>query len=47
MYVYGVYVSVNHSFILPWTHTCKLIKRSHFLGGSGIEVKIKSVLKYF
>ena len=30
-----------------WTHTCKLIERPHFLGISGIRVKIKSVPKYF
>ena len=35
-----VYVSVGHSIILPWTHTCKLIERPHFLGINGIEVKI-------
>ena len=43
----GVYVSVSHSLILPWTHTYKLIERPHFLGISGIGVKIKSILKYF
>ena len=47
MYENGVYVSVSHSLFLPWTHMYKLIERPHFLGKSGIEVKIKSVPKYF
>ena len=40
-------VSVWHSLILPWTCTYKLIERPHFLGTSGIGVKIESVLKNF
>ena len=40
-----VYVSVSHSLI-PWTHMYKLIERPHFLGISGIGMKIKSVPKY-
>ena len=40
-------MSVRHSLILPWMHTYKLIEKLHFLGTSGIGVKIKSVLKYF
>ena len=40
-------MSVGHSLILPWTHSYKLIERPHFLGTSGIGVKIKSVLKNF
>ena len=41
-----LYVSVEHSLILIWTHKYKLIERPHFLGTSGIGVKIKSVPKY-
>ena len=40
-------MSVSHSLILSLTHTHKLVERPHFLGTSGIEVKIKSVLKNF
>ena len=36
-----MYVSVGHSFILPRTHTYKLTKRPHFLGTSGIGMKIR------
>ena len=35
----GVYVSVRHSLILPWSHTYKRIERPHFLGISGIGLK--------
>ena len=37
----GLYVSVEHSLILPWTHIYKLIERPHFLGTSGIGLKMK------
>ena len=33
----GVYVSVSHSLILPWTHAYKLIERPQFLGISRIR----------
>ena len=42
-----MYVSVGHSFILPWTYTYNWLRDHTSWTSSGIGVKIKSILKNF